>query len=429
MKSDLLRLDDGGRRAFIRRLARSAFGVALLPQLPGQALRSALAAAETPRGPGAGKAKSVIMLQLKGGMSHIDTFDPKEGPSKGPRGAIGTKADFQVTEFLPETAKVADKICVIRSMTAKVGVHESAQYLMRTGYEKRGTIVHPSLGAWMHHHLGPSHATLPASVCVNRNAGHGNGFLPASTSPLPILDPDDGLAHARPRVRDEVMDRRLGLLRGLEQQSAMLGRDENARAYGAFYEGALRLMKGQDLDAFDVAQEPESARAPYGTSKFGRGCLLARRLVERGVRFVEVESNGWDHHKELEDGMQDEGAQFDQGFSALLRDLDGRGLLDSTLVVVATEFGRDPRTNGSGRGHYPKVFSCVLAGAGVRRGHVHGASDERGAEPAANPVTVGDLHATIAWAAGVPLERVVKSPTGRPFTIGNGRKPILEVFG
>ncbi len=424
MRSELLRLEDPGRRAFVERLAKTAFGLTVLPWLPGTARASVAPAAR-----GHGSARAVIMLQLKGGMSHIDTFDPKEGPSKGPRGVLRTKAGFQVTEFLPETAKIADRLCVVRSMTAKVGVHESAQYLMRTGYEKRGTVVHPALGPWLQQYLGSSHPTLPSSVCVNRSAGHGNGFFPAATSPLPILDPDEGLQHARPAARDAVMDRRLGLLRALEQHATGAMADDNAKAYGEFYESALRLMKGKDLDAFDIGGEPANVRASYGDSKFGRGCLLARRLVERGVRFVEVESGGWDHHKELEDGMEEEGTQFDTAFAALLRDLEARSLLSSTLVVVATEFGRDPRINGSGRGHYPKAFSCVLAGAGVKRGHVHGATDARGAEPTDRPVTVPELHATIGWAAGVPLDKELVSPSGRPFTIGNKAKPVMEVFG
>jgi len=426
MKSELLHLDDPERRALVERLAKAAFGLAVLPWLPGT--RAWAGPAAVPSARGHGSARAVIMLQLSGGMSHIDTFDPKEGPSKGPRGGLRTKAGFQVTEFLPQTATIADKLCVIRSMTAKVGVHESARYLMRTGYEKRGTVVHPALGPWLQQYLGPSHATLPSSVCVNRSPGHGNGFFPAGTSPLPILDPDEGLQHAQPGGRVGAMDRRLALLHALERNAPGVMADDHAKAYGDFYEGALRLMKGKDLDAFDIGGETEVVRASYGDSKFGRGCLLARRLIERGVRFVEVESGGWDHHRELEDGMQDEGAQFDTAFAALIHDLEARSLLSSTLVVVATEFGRDPRMNGSGRGHYPKAFSCVLAGAGTKRGHVHGATDARGAEPVADPVTVPQLHATIGWAAGVPLDKEVVSPSGRPFTIGNKARPVMEVF-
>jgi uncharacterized protein (DUF1501 family) len=156
--------------------------------------------------------------------------------------------------------------------------------------------------------------------------------------------------------------------------------------------------------------------------------LLARRLVENGVRFVEVQSGGWDMHKQLEDGMEDRGAEFDHVFAALVEDLDSRGLLDSTLVAVTTEFGRKPAFDGSGRGHHPIAFSTALAGGGVKRGYVHGSSDAKGYAPATLPMTVGDFHATIAWAAGLPIEQEVITPSGRPMTIGNKGKPAMGVF-
>ena len=166
MKSDLLKLSDLSRRTFVERMARTAFGISLLPLLPGRRLSAEALPSAASGGAGFGKAKAVIMLQLSGGLSQIDSFDPKTGASKGPGEAIGTKAGYQLSSFLPETAKIADRITVIRSMTAKVGVHEQARYLMRTGFEKRGTIVHPTIGAWAQHFLGASHETLPSSVCV-----------------------------------------------------------------------------------------------------------------------------------------------------------------------------------------------------------------------------------------------------------------------
>lgn len=219
MKSDLLRLNEISRRSFVERVAQAAFGISLLPFLPSQSLLAAQATqpSATPRAPGFGKAKAVIMLQLAGGLSQIDSFDPKTGASKGPGDAVSTKAGFQVSSFFPETAKIADKITVIRSMTAKVGVHEPARYLMRTGFEKRGTIVHPTLGAWAHNYLGPSHPTLPSSVCINRPSNHGNGFFPATMSPLPILDPDEGLQNAIARADAPIMEKRLALLDDLDR--------------------------------------------------------------------------------------------------------------------------------------------------------------------------------------------------------------------
>ncbi len=426
MKSDLLRLHEISRRSFVEHLAKSAFGLSILPFLPGQSLRAE--EGKPVAVPGFGKAKAVIMLQLNGGLSQIDSFDPKTGPSKGPGDAIKTSADFQVTSFLPETAKIADKITVIRSMTAKVGVHESARYLMRTGFEKRGTIVHPTLGAWAQHYLGASHQTLPSSVCINRPSNHGNGFFPATMSPLPILDPNEGLNNARPKADAATVDKRLALLADMDRNFTDKVKNSSVAAYNEFYESTLRLMKGKDLECFDLDKESAGLRAKYSQNRFGQGCLLARRLVEGGVRYVEVESGGWDMHTDIEGGLEDRCAEFDSAFAALISDLDSRGLLDSTMVVVATEFGRKPTFDGSGRGHHPLVFSCVLAGGGAKRGCVHGASDETGGTVKSNPVTVGDLHATVATACGLPIEKVVTSPSGRPFTVGNKGKPVTEVF-
>ncbi len=431
MRYPIRSFDPLARRLFIERCARGAFGLTVLPFLAGHS--SAGAAATVPPGvasPGSGfgSAKRIIFLQLRGGMSHIDTFDPKEGASKGPKGALSTKGGFQVSEFLPKTAAIADKICIIRSMTAKVGVHAAATYIMRTGYEQRGTIKHPMLGAWAQNYLGVSHDTLPSSVAINHGSENGNGFLPATYSPLPITDPDAGLQYSTPYAGIKAVEERLSLVNQIDGAFRERFPDENVKAYNDFYDTTVRLMKSTELKAFNIADEPEPLKAAYGTSKFGRGCLLARRLVESGVRFVEVSSGGWDMHNNLEDAMESTGAQFDQAYAALIGDLASRGLLESTLVIVASEFGRKPEMSGSGRGHYPKVFSTVLAGAGVKRGFVYGGSDAAGAEPVGEGVSVGNLHATIGWAAGFPLDKIVTAPNGRPFSVGNKSKPLTDIF-
>jgi Protein of unknown function (DUF1501) len=431
MSNDFLSLDSHSRRSFVERCARAAFGLSILPFLEGArsfGIDTAQTSAMSPSRPGFGSAKRVIFLQLTGGMSHIDTFDPKTGASKSPKGAISTKAGYQLTEFLPKTAAISDKICVVRSMTAKVGVHAAAQYFIRTGFEQRGTIKHPTLGAWAQHYLGPSHKTLPSSVCVNRSSDHGNGFFPATYSPLPILDPDAGLQNSVAAAGNEVVEKRLTLVNEIDRNFRERFPDENVKAYNDFYDNTVQLMKSSDLKAFDLNAEPANLREAYGKSKFGQGCLLARRLVESGVRFIEVVSGGWDMHTGLTERMTEVGGEFDQAFAALIGDLDSRGLLKDTLVVVATEFGRKPDFSGNGRGHYPKVFSTVLAGAGIKRGYVHGASDDLGAEPTDKDMTVGSFHATIAWAAGLPIEQAVVAPNGRPFTIGNKGVPAPEVF-
>ncbi len=426
MSHDHLR-DPMERRTFVERCARYAFGLTVLPAFaPGLSAAEKPREASVPRRAGFGKAKRVIFIELEGGLSHIDSFDPKTGDVKGPSNPIATTADFQVTDYLTATAKIADKIAVIRSMTAKIGLHQSAQYLMRTGYEKRGTIVHPMLGAWAQHHLGKSHATLPSTVCVNRPADSGNGYFPAAFSPLPILDPDQGLPNTTSGLAEDVERKRIGLLEKLDRTFS--NGDANVKAYADFYDSTMTLMKSRDLKAFDLSAEPAELRDRYGRSKLGQGCLLARRLVENGVRFVEIRHGSWDMHKDIADGMETRGGDFDRAFAALIGDLDARGLLDSTLVAVTTEFGRTPTFESSGRGHHPPVFSTVLAGGGVKRGYVHGKSDAKGHEPDDKPMTVGAFHATIAWAAGLPTEQEIRTPSGRPMSIGNKGKPALEMF-
>ena len=211
MNPDQLR-DPIDRRRFVESCAKAAFGLSVLPLMDQRAAAAGSAASSAARSPGFGVAKNIIMLFMDGGMSHIDSYDPKTGPNKGPGTPISTKGDFQITSFFPETAKVANKITVVRSMSAKVGVHESARYLMRTGFDKRGTIVHPVLGAWAQHYLGPSSKTLPSSVCINQSAAHGNGFFPATYSPLPLLDPESGLANSRSLVPEPKAQARLDLL-------------------------------------------------------------------------------------------------------------------------------------------------------------------------------------------------------------------------
>lgn len=415
------------RRAFLEKAATMAFGLTVLPAFAGAA-ESAAPKAPNASLPGFGKAKNVIFLELQGGMSHIDTFDPKTGASKGPGDAVSTKAGFQITSFLPNTAKISDKICVIRSMTAKVGVHASAQYLMRTGFEQRGVIQHPNFGAWAQHFLGRSSQTLPANVCVNRPSNQGNGWFPASHAPLPILDPATGLPNTSGVGDASAQQKRAALLAELDRGFGGAVADSNVKAYNDFYASTFELMRSRDLKAFDIASEPKAVRAKYGSDKFAQGCLLARRLVEHGVRFVEVRSGGWDMHATLEDKMEDVGAEFDAAFAALVEDLESKGLLESTLVAVSTEFGRKPNFEGGGRGHHPLAFSTVLVGGGVKRGYVHGASDAKGYDVAKDPVTAGAFHATVAHAAGLPVGTEIMTPSGRPMMIGNKAAPVAAVF-
>lgn len=423
MKKLLNSLDAQTRRQFVERCAATSFGLSILPT-------AHLTAADStdPKPATFGKAKSVIWLMLNGGLSHIDSLDPKQGKSKGPAKAINTSADFQVTEFFPKFATVANRVCVIRSMEAKIGVHKPAQYFMRTAYEPRGTILHPNLGAWGSHYLGRSSKNLPSSVCINRRSDQGNGFFPSSYAPLAIGDPTKGINDVKSIGDKSEAKKRLTLLNGLDADFRRKFNDKRVNAYNGFYDDALALMKSKELKAFDLSGESEKQRAAYGDNSFGQGCLLARRLVGSGVRFVEVKHDGWDHHKALADEMADVAPVFDQAFATLITDLEQRGMLDSTLVVVATEFGRKPDYKGDGRSHHPVCFSTALAGGGAKAGFVYGKSDDAGFYVDENAVSVGAFHASIAYASGMEIEKPAMSPSGRPMTIGDGEKPVLELF-
>ena len=423
MKQLLNSLDAQTRRQFVERCAATSFGLSILPT-------AHLTAAEStdPKPAAFGKAKSVIWLMLNGGLSHIDSLDPKQGKSKGPAKAINTSADFQVTEFFPKFATVANRVCVIRSMEAKIGVHKPAQYFMRTAYEPRGTILHPNLGAWGSHYLGRSSKNLPSSVCINRRSDQGNGFFPSSYAPLAIGDPTKGINDVKSIGDKSEATKRPTLLNGLDADFRRKFNDKRVNAYNGFYDDALALMKSKELKAFDLSGESEKQRAAYGDNSFGQGCLLARRLVESGVRFVEVKHDGWDHHKALADEMADVAPVFDQAFATLITDLEQRGILDSTLVVVATEFGRKPDYKGDGRSHHPVCFSTALAGGGAKAGFVYGKSDDAGFYVDENAVSIGAFHASIAYASGMEIEKPAMSPSGRPMTVGDGEKPVLELF-
>lgn len=426
MKPALFQLDPLSRRRFAETVAKAALGVTLLPRFG--------AAADTAPGldnrslPGFGKAKHVIWLQMLGGMSHIDTLDPKQGDTKGPADPIPTKAGYQLGGYLPTLAKEhAEKLAIVRSMTSKTGVHADGQYVMRAGYEPRGTIKHPVLGAWAQQLLGKSNPSLPSSICINRGPDHGNGFFPAAFSPLPIHDPEAGLQYAS--ANTDSLGKRLGLLNRLDADFRAKFQDLNLKAYSDFYDDTLKLLASEDLKAFQLEAEDAALRETYGRNKFGQGCLLARRLVEHGVRFIEVAYGGWDMHNDIDDGMADQGANLDAGLSALLGDLQARGLLADTLVVLCSEFGRTPKINTrNGRDHHPKVFSTLLAGGPVRGGTIYGASDKDGYYPADKQVTIQDFHSTVGHAMGLDVNEVVMSPSNRPFTVGDKGRVIAEVF-
>ncbi|MFM7034301.1 MAG: DUF1501 domain-containing protein [Planctomycetia bacterium] len=426
MRETLTKLDGLSRRQLLAGAARSALGVGMLSTLGSPAL-----AAAPP-----GKAKRLISLFMSGGMSHLDTLDVKPGSEgQGKTGSIATSLPgIRLSEYLPTLAGQLDRIAIIRSMTTQTADHEQGEYLMRTSYDQIATERHPSIGPWIQRLLGRSHQTLPDTVLVAPPPRHpAAGFLDPSYSPLPIGDPSKGLENTEPPayLTDQSFAKRLELIDAFDRRFREKYPLEAVRSYTDFYDQAAQLLTSGDLEAFDLHKETDTDRDRYGRNPFGQGCMLARRLIEHDVRCVDVTLAGWDMHNGLWDGtaMPQRAGTIDQAVGTLLDDLAARGLLDETLVVLTTEFGRSPEVNATaGRDHHPAVFSAMLAGAGIKGGHVHGRSDGRGHLVEEDGVRPADLNATIAEAMGLPRDEKVMSPTLRPFTVANEGTPIASLL-
>ncbi len=429
----LLKADELTRRRFVSNAARAYLGVHLFPMLGGTLAEAAPATAAK-----GGTAKSVIYLYMSGGMSHVDTFDPK--PKKkdvmGSTETIPTKADgVMVGHYLKKTAAVMDKVCVINSMNSTQGAHEQGSYIMHTSYNSRGTIKHPALGSWVLRLGGRIHPELPGFIAVDSAPEFtGGGFLGAKFSAALIGSPDQGLqdSHRADEVSQQDFERRLTLADKLNRQFHDRYANADVKAYEELYREAITLMNSKDLKAFDLQQEPEATRELYGKGRFAQGCLLARRLVENGVRFIEVQLGGWDTHYDNFTGVAGRCLEFDQAYAALITDLEKSGKLKDTLVVVATEFGRTPTLNAEhkdGRDHHPEAFSCLLAGGGIKGGMKYGSTDPAGNKVKDGLVSVQDFNATIAHALSLPYDTVVMSPSKRPFKIADKGVPVAALFG
>lgn len=433
MKNSLLNADEPTRRRFMATAAKTLLGVgaarAFMPGNANAALGPNLGLADR-----ADSAKSVIYLYMSGGMTHLDTFDPKVGhENQGPTKAIPTNVDgIEISEYLPQLANHADKMAIVRSMSSTAGAHAQASYLMHTSYDMRATIRHPGVGAWLQKFHGRLNPNLPGSVFVGGSSriNGGSGFFESSFEPLAINDPNAGLKNSKRRgVTEEVFDHRLKLAESLDSGFHKQYDLKKVRAYTSMYDDAVRIMTSEDLEVFDLKKEDELVRETYGENPFGQGCLLARRLVERDVRSIEVDLGGWDMHNNTFIEAPDKCAILDQALAALLGDLNKRGMLEDTLVVLATEFGRTPRINQNvGRDHFPAAFSCVLAGGGIKGGVVYGKTTDDGEKVEDKLVKVEDFNATIAYALGIPLDSVLYSPSKRPFTVSHKGKPVLDLF-
>jgi hypothetical protein len=392
------------------------------------------------------RAKSCILLWLDGGPSHLDTFDPKpDAPVeiRGPFKTIGTDvAGIQLCEHLPQTARVMKHVALVRSLTHELGNHDTGSQYLLTGHRPTPSLQYPSLGSIVAHENGagvslPPYVTIPDSVPSLRA-----GYLPAAFNPFAL-----GGDPSKPgyRVRDlqppewvsfDRLDHRRAMQEQIDQFSRSVEENDDTRARDRFFEQAHQLIASPAARAaFDLEQEPAQVRQRYGQRRIGSGCLLARRLVEAGSRFVSVVDRGWDTHQNIARTLPD--AQFpgsgkvpdlDRAYAALITDLHERGLLESTLVVMMGEFGRTPKLNSSaGRDHWPRAGFACLAGGGVRGGQLIGSTDAHGETPDDRPVRPEDLAQSILKLLGVDADAEYQTPAGRPMKVLSGGEFIREL--
>jgi hypothetical protein len=437
----LRNLPESSRRDFLK-LSAAGVGVASV-----SGWMDVLAAhAATPEV--AGKHKSCILLWMDGGPSHKDTFDLKpDSKGAGEFKPIQTSAPgVEISEHLPKLAKQMHHGVIVRSMSTPEGAHPRAKYNLHTGYrEGQGGIVYPSLGSIVSSELGRSEAALPNFVSIG-NRSYGSGFLGPKHQPLIVTDPVRGVEDLRTAVSETQFDKRMGLLDQMEKAFYHDYQVATATDHKTTYERALRLMRSKEAKAFDVSQEPASGRAKYqgGAAaparpaqraqggRFADGVLMARRLVEVGVPFVEVTLGGWDTHQDNFNRVKNLSGQVDAALSALIADLADRGLLDSTLIVWMGEFGRTPHINtrgaNPGRDHYPRAWSLAMFGGGIKGGQVVGRTDKEGAAVEENKVSTQDFLGTVCELLGIDHTKKNETPSGRPIQVVEKAKPFTKLI-
>ncbi|MEO1617371.1 MAG: DUF1501 domain-containing protein [Planctomycetota bacterium] len=427
------------RRGFLRAGVLTACGLSL-PQF--FRLRARGADVETPGRPREqARCDSVIQIYLPGGIAHQEWVDPKPAAPveyRGEMGSIRTSLDdIRFNELMTSTARIADRLAIIRSMTHTEAAHPRGTHNMITGYRPSAAIVYPSIGSVISHELGPLNE-LPPYVCVpNLSSPYsGPGYLSSAYGPFTLgSDP----ARRSFEVRDLALpsgvdaarfERRKDLIDLVDHGFKAGESSMEVEAMRSFYERAYAVLDSPRAKAaFDIRSEPEAIRERYGKGTAGARMLMARRLIEAGVRFVSMSYGAWDTHTYHFRTSARQLPPLDQAFGALIDDLDERGMLERTLVVVCTEFGRTPMVNaGAGRDHWPRVFSTILAGGGLRRGLVYGASDAIAAEPADHPVSPEDLAKTIYHLLGVSAEKELMAPGDRPLEIVDGGRVIRELL-
>jgi hypothetical protein len=426
-----------GRRGFLSVGTISALGISLADVLRMENAKADIKNYASREG----TAKSVIYIYLPGGAAHQETFDPKPFAPveyRGPLGSIETSIPgVRLGEMLTHTAKVVDKIAICRSMTHGEAAHERGTHNMFTGYRPSPALQYPSMGSVVAHEFGPRN-NLPPYVCIPNqpNEFAGTGYLSSSYAGFSLgSDPADknfqvrdlslpgGVDGGRFDKRRRMLDVVNGYFREKEKSDSL-------DALDTFYDRAYSLISSQQArEAFDMAKEPDAIKEEYGRNQAGMRMLLARRLVEAGVRFVTLTYGGWDMHDNIQNGIKNQVPALDQGFATLIRDLDRRGLLSSTLVCIGSEFGRTPKINNlAGRDHWPKVFSVVMAGGGIKQGIVYGSSNATASEPEDDPLTVEDWATTIYDRLGIVDDKELMAPGDRPIEIVDGGKVRKELI-
>lgn len=388
-----------------------------------------------------GTAKSVIFVFLPGGMAQQESFDPKPYAPleyRGPHNSIATNlSGVRFGKLFARTAKVADKITICRSMTHGEAAHERGTHNMFTGYRPSPALQYPSMGSVVSHEFGPRNNLPPYVLIPNQpNTYAGTGYLSSSFAGFSLgADP----AQKGFRVRDLQLpggvdtsrfDRRRKLLDVVNQHFSEKEKSDQLDSVDTFYNRAYSLISSQKArEAFDIEQEDPKLRDAYGRNQAGARMILARRLVEAGVRFVTMTYGGWDHHDNIDRNMRRQVPAFDKAYAALIKDLANRGMLESTMVVVTSEFGRSPKINAtSGRDHWPKVFSSLMAGGGVKQGQVYGSSNATASEPENNPLTVEDWATTIYKCLGITADKELMAPGARPIEIVDGGKVRTDLL-
>ncbi|MBY0229842.1 MAG: DUF1501 domain-containing protein [Gemmataceae bacterium] len=385
-------------------------------------------------------AESIIHIFLPGGIAHQDFVDPKPLAPVEYRGDMGTvKTKLPGVFFnqhMAKTAEIADKITVCRSMTHGEAAHERGTHNMFTGYRPSPALTFPSMGSVVSHEMGPR-KNLPPYVCIPSlpNTYASSGYLSSAYAPFSLgSDPaNPGFTVQDLKLPGGVDEKRFAkrkdMLAAVNDHFDKAAKDDGKKAMDTFYDRAYSLISSEKAKlAFDINKEDAKLRDGYGRHAAGQRFLMARRLVEAGVRFVSLTYGGWDFHSGIKDATAGQLPQFDQAFAALITDLSNRGMLDSTLVMVSSEFGRTPKINATaGRDHWPKVFSVILAGGGIKKGFVYGTSDATATEPEDDALSVEDLGMTVYKMIGIDAEKKLMAPGSRPIDIIREGKVIKEL--